>query len=401
MNLAIANLSLIGKGGTERVATELAREMRGRGHKPFFLALEANGASAFEFPHGIPIFYFNKRFLMGEKREIERARKILLDANIDVLISLHSAWPHLLWAATCMESGIPFIYSERTDPERVEKKIWSRAGRHSALASADAIHLLLAEYDKTVPQQWASKVRVIPNPAPLFQKTSRPASDDCPTILYLGRFLDTKRADLLLRAFCILAPELPDWKLVLAGHGREEKKLRLLSAALGLADRVTIGPARENVEEDYAAAQIYCLPTRYEGFPNTVVEAMAAGLPIVGISDCPAMRTIVQNGENGILAGEARPESLAAALRPLLKSPELRGRMGKKSFGLCETHYKREKVFDRWENLLISTARKKNNTVMDSFKRENFARRAELSSAARRERILDETGDNHIYRECT
>lgn len=390
MNLAIANLSLLSKGGTERFAIELAREMRRRGHKPFFLTREAiNDAPVFKLPYGIPVFYFNKRFLMGEKREIERVRKFLLDNGTDVLISLHSTWVHFLWAATCMGSGIPFIYSERTEPERVENIVWNSAGRHSALASADAIHLLLEEYGKTVQQQWMSKVCVIPNPAPIFQNFARPASNDSPTILYLGRFLDTKRADLLLRAFGILAPDFPAWKLVLAGYGEDKEKLHQLSAVLGLTDKATIGPTRENVEEDYAAAQVYCLPTRYEGFPNTVVEAMAAGLPIVGISDCPAMKSLIQNGENGILAKEATPESLAAALKPLLESPELRGGMGKKSFDLCETHYKREKIFDRWESLLINTVKKKGHTVMDIFKKEDFARRADLSSAARRERILN------------
>lgn len=78
---------------------------------------------------------------------------------------------------------------------------------------------------------------------------------------------------------------------------------------------------------------------------------MAAGLPIVGVSDCPAMTSIVRNGINGLLANFPTPEALANILRPLLASEKARQRMGREAWHECNTRYS-SALFDQWESIL-------------------------------------------------
>ncbi|WP_297044850.1 glycosyltransferase [uncultured Desulfovibrio sp.] len=399
LTIAIGASSLcVGKGGTERVAIDLAHEMLARGHSVFILCYDHHRLPPFALDPRVAHIILPADFFRGSQKAIADVRTLLADRNTDVFLSLQSEATHLLWALCCLGTGIPFVCSERSDPRFTEAVSWNRPGRHAVLASADAIHELLDAHVPTVPEEWRSKVRVIPNAAPLHARAADTATTEGrPSILFLGRFIRGKRADVLLRAFALLAPRFPQWTLQLIGHGPENTTLERLARRLGMADRVEIRASREDVAEDYARASIYCLPTRVEGFPNTVVEAMAAGLPVVGIADCPAMTSLVRPGENGALAADASPAGVAEALRPLMASVQLRQSMGQKSRELCSSLYDRQQIFDQWERLFYELTSHKGRTVMDGFTHEPFASMARLSSAARREWLYRNFGDPMPY----
>ena len=92
------------------------------------------------------------------------------------------------------------------------------------------------------------------------------------------------------------------------------KELRQQNSANGPGSRVKIMGIAHKPAEVYASAQIYCLPSDFEGFPNSVLEAMAAGLPVVGFASCRGLAGVVNNGETGLLSEEATPQSLAITL---------------------------------------------------------------------------------------
>ncbi|WP_291356974.1 glycosyltransferase [Desulfovibrio sp.] len=400
LTIAIGALTLcIGKGGTERVATDLAHEMIRRGHTVFILCRDYHKPPPFTLDPRAQYIHLSRDFFRGSQKAIADVRTLLKCRGTDVFLSLQSESTHMLWALACMGTGIPFICSERSDPRFTEAVSWNRPGRHAVLAAADAVHELLPVHMETVPEQWRCKVRFIPNACPgtAARAESQAGLHKNPAILFLGRFIKGKRADALLRAFALLAPEFPGWTLSLVGVGPERGRLRRLAASLGVDARVTVRPSRENVAEDYAEASIYCLPSRVEGFPNTVVEAMAAGLPVVGIADCPAMTSLVHHGENGVLAPDATPESLADTLRPLMSSARVREAMGEKSLELCQRLYERRAVFDQWENFFREMAASKGHTVMDGYAAEPFASMARLSSAARREWLFRNFGQPMPY----
>lgn len=391
MKIAIGMLGFAdGKGGSQRAAAKLANELFIRGHQPFLLCRDTGRQPPYPLLEGVKS-YFTPPGLHNEaaNADLRKVRHFLAAQSPDVFISMEWHYPHLLWAIACLGTGIPFICSERTDPRHMEKT-WSRAGRHAVLAAADFIHELSAAHMGTIPRFCLERTRIIPNAAPEFKLTAVPEASE--SILFLGRFMESKRAPLLLDAFALIADQFPAWTLKFRGHGPEKRKLRKKAASLGLADRVSIDAPLENIEEEYASSGIYCLPSKIEGFPNSTLEAMAAGLPVVACADCAPMLPLAEMNA-ARLAPKATARDLAAALRDLMADSLLRKQIGRNGTKLCETVYRHEKVYDAWEALLREAAGLKGATIMDAFGTEPFASMATLSSAARREWLYRDFGE--------
>lgn len=354
MRIAIANGGIcMSRGGSERAAIRLASEMRQRGHDVRLLTASGRFSPLYPVDPRIPIHFFPKSFLLGERASLEFGAPLLKELDTSILVSFESDWKHAFWGTCADRADIPFVCSERNTPYLIERRFWNREGRLHILEKSAAIHELLPCYLCHVPEQYRAKTFVIPNAAMADAPNECPVhASKAPVLLYLGRFSDEKRPWLLLRAFALLADEFPHWRLRFAGWGEKGPEIRELRKKTNLESRVAIEPANEDVGAEYSNADIYCLPTKYEGFPNTVLEAMGHGLPIVGISDCQAMASIVQPGINGFLAEEATPECLAAALRPLLASEKPRLRMGQNAWRESRELYGAQKIFDQWESEL-------------------------------------------------
>lgn len=398
MRIAIACSSLCcSRGGSERVATNLAGEMAARGHAVLLLSTfgpKNEADPVYSLPPGVRHLTIDNR---GEHAQIRRLRDFLVADGIDVFLSMQSDGAHLLWSMCCMGTGIPFICSERVDPiVYTENYAWSKAGRHAVLAGADYIHELLPTYIDTVPEYYRDKIRIIPNAAPPKSLAADPVGGEQKKILYLARLCNQKRPLLLLDAFKLVAARHPDWNLEVWGHGPLEKKLVKAIAASGLSDRINWRGICTDADKAYSEAQIYCLPSYFEGFPNTVLEAMNAGLPVAGFDCCKGVQGVVRDGETGLLAKEDNAQSLAHALDKLMGNADLRSSMGtagKKAV----LDYESRRIFDQWEAFFAEAAPKKGRTLMDGMREEPFASRATLSAAARREYLYRNFGEPMPY----
>lgn len=353
MRIAIANAGICqSRGGAERAALRLAHEMRARGHTVHILTVAGTYSPLYSVDPRLPIHFFPSSFFSGDAAAVNAGSGLLQENKIEVLLSFESDWKHMLWKICSTDTGTPFICSERITLELIERELWHREGRLALLEQSAAIHELLPCYVPLVPKHLRHKTFVIPNASPENIPPECPEHPSTsPTLLYLGRFSKEKRPELLLRAFALLAQEFPDWRLRMIGWGDTQSSLQALSQELNLDSCTIIGPVATSTWAEYLSANIYCLPTKYEGCPNTVLEAMAAGLPIVGVSDCPAMTSIVRNGINGLLANFPTPEALANILRPLLASEKARQRMGREAWHECNTRYS-SALFDQWESIL-------------------------------------------------
>jgi glycosyltransferase involved in cell wall biosynthesis len=150
--------------------------------------------------------------------------------------------------------------------------------------------------------------------------------DDRPTVVCTAHFRPVKRHRLLLEAFCEVREALPDARLALLGEGPLQRELRELAAALGIDDAVEF-PGSVDVWPWLAGAHAFALASEYEGSPVAVLEAMAAGLPVVAF-DVPGTRDVVRAGITGYLAGGDDSAELAQHLIALLPDAGLRERMG-------------------------------------------------------------------------
>ena len=144
---------------------------------------------------------------------------------------------------------------------------------------------------------------------------------DQSVLLCVGRYSPEKRQETLIEALT----ELPNWHLVLVGWGPLESHLRRHARRAGVSDRVSVTGRVPSVHEYYATADLFALASETEGLPVTVLEAMAAGLPVIGTA-VPGTTEAVRDGETGIVVPPGDPEELAGAVARL--TPATRKRFG-------------------------------------------------------------------------
>jgi glycosyltransferase involved in cell wall biosynthesis len=164
-----------------------------------------------------------------------------------------------------------------------------------------------------------------------------------PLILAAGRLVDQKGFDVLLRAFAELHRHRPSLRLMILGQGEERSTLERQVEELGLGAAVRLPGALGDIFARMSKAAVFVLSSRHEGFPNVLVEAMAAGCPVVA-SDCPSgPREILDNGRFGPLVPVGDPQALAQAILNRLDAPRdteaLRGRATEFSLEITTRRY--------------------------------------------------------------
>jgi glycosyltransferase involved in cell wall biosynthesis len=175
-----------------------------------------------------------------------------------------------------------------------------------------------------------SRVVTIPNPVTVSEIAARvsaakaepsPVPGTGPFVLAIGRLTRQKGFDRLIEAFAQMPRQ--DVRLVIVGEGEERVALRQLAERLGVAGRMTLAGYVPETAPWLVHAAVFALPSRWEGFGHVIVEAMAAGVPVVAY-DCPyGPRDILRSEVNGILVREGDVAGLTAALHRVLQQPEL------------------------------------------------------------------------------
>lgn len=167
-------------------------------------------------------------------------------------------------------------------------------------------------------------------------------NETLPLVLTPARLDDQKGHDTLLEA----AAEVPEATFVLAGEGPKRAELEARVAQLGLGERVRFLGRREDVPALLAACDVFCLPSLYEGSSLAVLEAMAAGIPVVS-SAIGGTEELIEDGRSGLLVAPGDAEGLAAALRRLLGDADLRRRLAAKGRERVDQGLTREQNAER------------------------------------------------------
>jgi glycosyltransferase involved in cell wall biosynthesis len=172
-------------------------------------------------------------------------------------------------------------------------------------------------------------VEVIRNGVPL--RPARPPLADPPTVAFAGRLVKEKGVELLARAFARAAKEIPRARLLLAGNGPEEERLKKLTGDLGLSGSLRfLGHVpRDKMEDEFNAAWAQAVPSHWEEpFPAAALEAMMRGTAVVA-SRIGGLGEIVRENQTGLLVAPGDEQALAAALIRLLRDKELAEAMGR------------------------------------------------------------------------
>ncbi len=203
-----------------------------------------------------------------------------------------------------------------------------------------------------------ARVCVVPNPIDVTTITAAAAEaiDEAtqaawarPTIVAAGRLAEVKNYPLLIEALAILRDTVPA-SLIVLGTGDQEEAIRALVHRLGLDGVVHLCGFQRNPWKFMARGDVFALTSRYEGFGNVLVEAMACGVPVVA-TDSPGARDIISDGIDGLLVAQHEPAAVAAALARLLNDADLRQRMSEAARRKAES-YRTETVVGAYDRAL-------------------------------------------------
>ena len=189
---------------------------------------------------------------------------------------------------------------------------------------------------------------VIPN-ARSFE-LEHPAELKEKTVIAVGRYCYQKSLDKLIEAWSTVCKEVDDWKLHLVGDGEDREQLMTQIEELGLTDKVVLGRAETDMKSVYYNASILALSSRYEGLPMVLLEAQAAGVPVVSFECKCGPKDVLTDGVDGVLVREGDVDGLAKGLLRLINDSELRKKMGTAAYKNSE-RFSEEKVMRQWVKL--------------------------------------------------
>ncbi len=195
---------------------------------------------------------------------------------------------------------------------------------------------------------------VIPNGVSIGTQGRRGGIRGTLRLAWIGRIAPGKGLDVLLRALASLPPDAPAWEAHIAGDGPLRAGMESLTRRLGLGGRVRFlgWLPHERIPILLSESDLFALASLDEGMPGVVLEAFAAGLPVVA-SRIRAMRDLVREGHNGLLADPGEPAPFSHAIERLLRDAGLRARLGESARNDARS-YRWERAAESYERLLAA-----------------------------------------------
>jgi len=349
--------SSLGSGGAERQLVEMATWWSARGVDVTLATFSAAGAEDLFVPppavRRVALDSGHGSVIQRLVRLTRALRALIVSARPDAVISFITENNLIaLLASTGLE--VRTLVSERAHPgfDTTVRPLW-RTLRWLLYRRASLVIAQTKATAEWVAKHCGARVTVIPNALRTLVDAPRPRES---LVLGVGRLTRQKGFDLLLRAFARLRPEFPQWRIAILGVGPELESLRALAASLQIADAVSFEGTDPAIEGWMARAGLVVQPSRFEGFPNVVLEAMGLGAAVIS-GDCPAGPSdLITDGRNGLLVPVDDVEGLAAAMRKLLSDRALRERLGHEARNV-RAAFSQERIMSMWDSIVFAGAR--------------------------------------------
>ncbi len=246
--------------------------------------------------------------------------------------------------------NFPVLVSERNDPNSCDNPPHWKLLREWTYSWADRIVVQTQRAANYFPAPLQSRICQIPNPVLIPPQLTGASQEHLPqrSIVAVGRLEFQKGFDLLLKAFANLKDIYPDWTLTIFGEGSLRTELVDLANQLGISDRIDLPGKVKNIYHKLQTADLFVMPSRFEGFPNALCEAMACGLPVIS-TDCPqGPREIIRQDIDGLLVPTENVLALTTAMQQLMADDEKRADLAKQAPNIVE-RFSLEKIMGQWE----------------------------------------------------
>ena len=249
-----------------------------------------------------------------------------------------------------MFSSIKFYYSERNDP-RLEYGVIAKIMRWFVMKKSDGFIFQTNDAMNYFPEYVQKKSVVIHNPVSVDEnKYPLPTKTDN-RIVSVGRLVSQKNHKLLINAYNIIKDLYPETTLEIYGDGGLRNELQEHINNLNLNNRVFLKHSRLDVLDCIYGARLFVLPSLYEGMPNTLMEAMSLGIPVIS-SDCPCggPRELIEENKNGYLFKNNDLNDLVNKMKMVLSS-EYPKEMCEEAKNILHTH-NQDIIFKKWREFI-------------------------------------------------
>lgn len=360
----------LGAGGAERVMVKISNNLAFR-HDVVLLTWEAPGTLPF-YPLGDGVHLKQVHLSAtgwGGKvsalwRRVLMIRKHVREYRADVVLSFLDT-TNISAILGCLGTGVPVVVSERIDPARYHLGWLVTELRLFLYPLADRVVVQTSRVASYFPSRMRARIVELPNPiapASALASPETPGPDGRFRIVAMGRLVHQKGFERLIDAFARLAGRHPEWDVVIFGEGPDRAALKQQAYAAGIQGRVTLAGVSSASHMELAASHLFAFPSRFEGFPNALGEAMSAGLPAVGYDGVSGVEEMIEDGITGILLHEtADIKALASALHLLMRDAALRARMGAAAVSRA-ARWAEDLVMARWEGLLAEVVSTRTGT---------------------------------------
>ena len=306
----------------------------------------------------------SKNAPIGLGKNLQRVfvlRRVLREIRPDIALGMMTTANVLLALAALGLSSLCTIGAEHNHPPKHRVGFIWETLRCFTYGLLNAVTALTSETEDWIKHHTnVKRVLVIPNavPWPLPRQSPRlePASVGVlgrQRLLAVGRLDRQKGFDWLIVAFAALARSHPQWELVILGEGLLRPSLQTQVDAEDLQQRIFFPGQVGNIGEWYESADLYVMSSRFEGFPNTLAEALAYGLPAVSFDCDTGPRDIVRHEIDGLLVSPGDVAAMTAALDRLMQDADLRYRFAQRAVDARE-RFSMEKVVAMWEKLFLT-----------------------------------------------
>lgn len=286
--------------------------------------------------------------------QLIKVMKIAKSTEADVIIGF-TFYPNIIASIVAKQLGIKSIVSERGDPYRTIGTGFLSKLLLTIINSADGGVFQTDGAMRFYSSKLQTKGKIIPNPIflPSEGVPQREFSSITKTVVSAGRLENRqKRCDVMLQAFAIFSKSHPEYALRIIGDGPDEEKMHSWCRELGIEDKVLFLGKSSHVMQDIVNDGIFLITSDFEGISNSLLEAMAIGLPCVSTDHSPGgARFLITDHGNGLLVPVGDVEKLSDAMKEFAENPKLSMQCGENAKSVRE-RFSPEKIIAQWDSYI-------------------------------------------------